>query len=275
MTNLAGRVPPPLALSLVQVGAGSLYLMDESGARIFALPLAGGDPEVIFAAGEPYPTLFLDEPRAAAAPVGMHWASGAGEPSLTILDAEGQLFRFLPGAGVQALAMPSRELIGSPDAVAVDESGVFVLDVAGGSIWRFPQLPDGTLLEPQLAITRTDLSTAGSLAVGDSLFVAGADGRIRRFEDGADQGFPLLDLDRPLLVPDSLAIGALTGLLYTVDRGNNRVAVFSAAGELVVQLRADELSGVRGVVPDESNGRLYFVTADALLTSALPPIIDS
>ena len=275
VTNLAGRVPPPLALSLVQVGAGSLYLMDESGARIFALPLAGGDPEVIFAAGEPYPTLFLDEPRAAAAPVGMHWASGAGEPSLTILDAEGQLFRFLPGAGVQALAMPSRELIGSPDAVAVDESGVFVLDVAGGSIWRFPQLPDGALLEPQLAITRTDLSTAGSLAIGDSLFVAGADGRIRRFEDGADQGFPLLDLDRPLLVPGSLAIGALTGLLYTVDRGNNRVAVFSAAGELVVQLRADELSGVRGVVPDESNGRLYFVTADSLLASALPPIIDS
>ena len=211
VTNLSGRVPPPLALSLVQVGAGSLFLMDESGARIFSLPLAGGDPAVIFAAGEPYPTLFLDEPRAAAAPVGMHWASGAGEPSLTILDAEGQLFRFLPGAGVQALAMPSRELIGSPDAVAVDESGVFVLDVAGGSIWRFPQLPDGALLEPQLAITRTDLSTAGSLAVGDSLFVAGADGRIRRFEDGADQGFPLLDLDRPLLVPDSLAIGALTG----------------------------------------------------------------
>ncbi len=275
VTNLAGRVPPPLALSLVQVGAGSLYLMDESGARVFSLPLAGGDPEVIFAAGDLYPTLFLPEQRAAAAPVGMHWAGGAAEPSLTILDANGQLFRFLPGAGVQALDMPGRELIGSPDAVAVDESGVYVLDVAGGGIWRFPQLPDGTLLEPQLAISRTDLGAAGSLAVGDSLFVAGSDGRIRRFEDGADRGFPLLDLDRPLLAPDSLAIGALTGLVYTVDRGNNRVAVFSAAGELVVQLRADELSGVRGVAPDESNGRLYFVTADALLTSALPPIIGS
>ena len=107
-----------------------------------------------------------------------------------------------------------------------------MLDVAGGAIWRFPQLADGTLLEPQLAITRTDLSAAGSLAVGDSLFVAGSDGRIRRFSDGADQGFPLLDLDRPLLVPDSLAVGALTGLVYTVDRGNNRVAVFSAAGRV-------------------------------------------
>ena len=275
VANLSAIVPPPLALSLVQVGGASLYLLDESGQRVFALPLAGGEPALIFAAGESYPVLSLAADQEAGAPVGMHWASGAAGQSLTILDDNGQLFRFLPGQGAQALTMPSRELIGSPDAVAVDAGGIFVLDVAGGAIWRFPQLADGTLLEPQLAITRTDLSAAGSLAVGDSLFVAGSDGRIRRFSDGADQGFPLLDLDRPLLVPDSLAIGALTGLVYTVDRGNNRVAVFSAAGELVVQLRADELSGVRGVVPDELNGRLYFVTADRLLSSALPPIIGS
>ena len=275
VANLSAIVPPPLALSLVQVGGASLYLLDESGQRVFALPLAGGEPALIFAAGERYPVLSLAADLEAGAPVGMHWASGAAGQSLTILDDNGQLFRFLPGQGAQALTMPSRELIGSPDAVAVDAGGIFVLDVAGGAIWRFPQLADGTLLEPQLAITRTDLSAAGSLAVGDSLFVAGSDGRIRRFSDGADQGFPLLDLDRPLLVPDSLAVGALTGLVYTVDRGNNRVAVFSAAGELIVQLRADELSGVRGVVPDELNGRLYFVTADRLLSSALPPIIGS
>ncbi len=275
VANLSAIVPPPLALSLVQVGGASLYLLDESGQRVFALPLAGGEPSLIFAAGERYPVLSLAAEQEAGAPVGMHWASGAAGQSLTILDDNGQLFRVLPGRGAQALTMPSRELIGSPDAVAVDAGGIFVLDVAGGAIWRFPQLADGTLLEPQLAITRTDLSAAGSLAVGDSLFVAGSDGRIRRFSDGADQGFPLLDLDRPLLVPDSLAIGALTGLVYTVDRGNNRVAVFSAAGELVVQLRADELSGVRGVAPDERNGRLYFVTADRLLSSALPPIIGS
>ena len=275
VANLSAIVPPPLALSLVQVGGASLYLLDESGQRVFALPLAGGEPSLIFAAGESYPVLSLAAEQEAGAPVGMHWASGAAGQSLTILDDNGQLFRFLPGQGARALTMPSRELIGSPDAVAVDAGGIFVLDVAGGAIWRFPQLADGTLLEPQLAITRTDLSAAGSLAVGDSLFVAGSDGRIRRFSDGADQGFPLLDLDRPLLVPDSLAVGALTGLVYTVDRGNNRVAVFSAAGELVVQLRADELNGVRGVAPDELNGRLYFVTADRLLSSALPPIIGS
>ena len=205
----------------------------------------------------------------------MRWALGAAGPSLTILDANGRLFRFLPGEGVRALEMPNRELIGSPDAVAVDESGIFVLDVAGGSIWRFPQLSDATLLEPQLAIGRTGLAPAGSLAVGDSLYVAGADGRVRRFSDGVDQGFPLLDLDRPLLVPSSLAVGGLTGLVYTVDRGNNRVAVFTPAGELVAQLRADELNGGRGMVPEEANGRLYFVTADALLTSTLPAIIGS
>ena len=272
--DLSGRVPPPLALSLVQVGGDALYLLDESGGRVFALPLSGGEPEVIFEAGTSYPLLFLFDGPQAGAPVSMQWSSGAAGASLTILDANARLFRFLPGEGVSALEMPNRELIGSPDAVAVDETGIFVLDVSGGSIWRFPQLSDATLLEPQPAIARTDLSTAGSLAVGESLFVAGADGRIRRFSDGADQGFPLLDLDRPLLVPDSLAIGGLTGLIYAVDRGNNRVTVFTPAGELVAQLRADELNGVRGVVPDEANGRLYFVTADVLLASTLPPIID-
>ena len=273
VTNLAGRVPPPLALSLVQVGNASLFLLDLSGARVFSLPLAGGEPEVIFEAGQSYPLLFLFDGPQAGAPVGMDWAVGAAGASLTILDSNGRLFRHLPGVGTNALEVPNRELIGSPDAVAVDETSVYVLDVAGGIIWRFPQLSDGTLIPPQPAIARTDLSSAGSLAVSESLFVAGADGRIRRFQDGVDQGFPLLDLDRPLLVPDSLAIGALSGLIYTVDRGNNRVAVFSASGALVAQLRADELAGVRGVVPDEASNRIYYVTADALLTSTLPPII--
>ena len=276
VTNLSGRVPPPLALSLVQAGADALFLLDVSGERVFALPLGGGEPVVIFEAGQRYPLLFLFDGPEAGAPVGMHWAVGAGGPALTILDANAQLYRFTAAEGMQAIEVPNRELIGSPDAVAVDVTGIHVLDVAGGSIWRFQQLSDGTLLEPSQAITRTDLGNAGSLVIsGDSLFVSGADGRIRRFSNGVDQGFPLLDLDRPLLVPDSLAIGALTGLVYSVDRGNNRVAVFSAAGQLIAQLRADELAGVRGVVPDEVNDRLYFITADAVLTSTIPPIISN
>ena len=275
VSNLSGRVAPPLALSLIQVGAETLYMLDASGGRIFALPLAGGEPTVIFEAGARYPALFLFDGPLAAAPVSMQWADGAAGPALTILDAERRLYHYRPGKAVRALEMPQRELLGSAEAVAVNGDGIHILDVAGGVVWRYPQLSDATLLEPAPAIARTDLSGALSLAAGESLFVAGSDGRIRRFSEGVDQGFPLLDLDRELLVPASLALGELSGLLYAVDRGNNRVAIFTPAGELIAQLRDEGLTGVRGVVPDEANGRLYYVTADALLTSTLPPLLGS
>ena len=124
-----------------------------------------------------------------------------------------------------------------------------------------------------------DLGKATSLLVDDSIFIGGADGRIRRFAlsdagPGAELGFPLLNLDRPLLIPASLTIGEISGLLYAADRGNNRVVIFTRSGEVVAQLRADLLTGVRGVVSDEGNRRIYFVTTDALITSALPEIVE-
>jgi hypothetical protein len=133
-----------------------------------------------------------------------------------------------------------------------------------------PRPADGGLAPGAPAIQRTDLAAATALVVDEAIFVSGSDGRIRRLSESGEQGFPVPELDRPLLVPASLAVGQTSGLLYAVDRGNNRVVIFTTRGELVAQLRADLLIGVRAVVPDELNRRLYYVTEDALLTSALP-----
>ena len=104
VANLSAIVPPPLALSLVQVGGASLYLLDESGQRVFALPLAGGEPSLIFAAGESYPVLSLAAEQEAGAPVGMHWASGAGG---AVADH--------PGRQRPALPLPARPGRAGPD----------------------------------------------------------------------------------------------------------------------------------------------------------------
>lgn len=270
--DFSERVAPPLALATVQIGGDTAYLLDESGGRIFALSLAGGEPATIYRAGERYPLLFQFRGPEAAAPLAMQWSSDERGVSLTILDANRWLFRYTPAAGMEALELPEAETLGSTDALAVHDGELYLLDVAGGSIWRYPFLSDGSLGPARAAIRRTELTAAASLVVAEAIFVAGADGRIRRFEDGLEQPFPLLELDRSLLVPASLAVGQLSGLIYAVDRGNNRVLILTPAGELLAQLRDDLLVGVRGVVPDEANGRLYYVTVDALLTSALPEI---
>ena len=142
----------------------------------------------------------------------------------------------------------------------------------GGSVWRYELEPDGTLSSGTTVVTRTDLTGANSLVVAGAIFVATDEGRIRRFFDGEEQPFPEVGLDRPLLLAASLTLGTESGLLYAVDRGNNRVVVFNPAGELVAQIRADLLRDVRGVVADEAQGRLYYVNADALLTSSLPTL---
>ena len=263
-------IAPPFALATAQVGGDAVYVLDESGGRIFAVAIEGGDPQTIFRAGEQYNVVGRFGGPAAAEPISMEWAKSAG--GLVILDAERHLYRYDPASGVAALDVPDPEALGSADAVAVEGSAVYLLDSVGGSVWRYELEPDGTLSSGTTVVTRTDLTGANSLVVAGAIFVATDEGRIRRFFDGEEQPFPEVGLDRPLLLAASLTLGTESGLLYAVDRGNNRVVVFNPAGELVAQIRADLLRDVRGVVADEAQGRLYYVNADALLTSSLPTL---
>ena len=268
--DFRGVIAPPFALATAQVGGDAVYVLDESGGRIFAVAIEGGDPQTIFRAGEQYNVIGRFDGPAAAEPISMQWAESAG--GLVILDAERHLYRYDPASGVAALDVPDPEALGSADAVAVEGSAVYLLDSAGGSVWRYDLGPNGTLSSGATVVTRTDLTGANSLVVAGAIFVATDEGRIRRFFDGEEQPFPEVGLDRPLLLAASLTLGTESGLLYAVDRGNNRIVVFNPTGELVAQIRADLLRDVRGVVADEAQSRLYYVNADALLTSSLPTL---
>ena len=269
--NFATGVAPPLALAAVETGADSVFVLDESGGRIFAMPLGGGDPQVIFQRGAFYPVISAFSGPSAGNPLAMHWSRNTGIAALTILDDNGWLYRYTEAGGVDALPLPNAEVLAAVRSVAVGEDGIYLLDSGGGMIWRIPVRADGTLSPALPAIARSDLGQAIALAVnGDSLFTGGADGRIRRFTGGEEQGYPLVDLDRPLLISASLIAANRSGLVFAVDRGNDRLLVLTSGGELVAQLRDPLLAGLRGVALDETQERIYFVTADTFLTAPLP-----
>ena len=267
---------PRLAVGALELGGGAVYALDDAGGRVFSLPLIGGAPQLIFQERNAYPFRFDSGQLEAAAPLSIYWRTTAAGAELLILDAARRLFSFTPVAGVTAVRLPSSELLGSIDAVAADKDAIYLLDASGGSVWRFPQAEDGRLTAPIAILERTDLRGASDLLVRSGvarvIFIASDDGRVRRFADGAESGFALPRLDRPLLVPSSLGIGATSGLLYAADRGNNRVVVMSDAGVLAAQIRSDQLRGLRGVAVDEATGRLYFALPDRVLTSSLPPV---
>ena len=262
------------ALSAIEIGGGVAYTLDEASGTVVALDFATGISRTVFAAGKQYLLIGEFAGLTAAPPIGIEWTSTRTDASLSVLDEAGQLFRVSAAGGTEAYSLENPEVIGSARAVTTNEAGLYMLD-SSGVIWLFPFQADGSLGAASAAIDRTDLAQATDLTimdddtVGATFLVTSGDGRVRRFSDGQDQGFPL-DLDRPLLVPASLSIGELSDLVYLADRGNNRVLVLTPAGETVAQLRASQLEGVRGVYVDEINQRLYFVTASNLLASDLP-----
>ena len=207
----------------------------------------------------------------------MQWSENKIGSQLVILDSNGQLFQYNPDTGVDALPNPMPEIFGSVNGVAVSKEQIYILDVAGGTVWRLEMRTDGSIGHPEAAIERTNLGGASSLVVSTDILIAGTDGRIRRFsldtqQKGQEIGFPIPKLDQPLLIPASLTIGSQTKLIYAVDRGNNRVVIFSPGGDLIAQFRADMLDGVRGIVTDEKNRLAYYVTIDSLISSALPEL---
>ena len=262
-----GRFGPAIALgSLHQTAGGALYALDEAGGRVFSIS-PSGVPSVIFSEGAP---LDAAGARRAAKPISLALDSDA----LWVLDADGQLFR-IDDAGALLIDIPQPARLGSRDAIAVADGGLWLLDAAGGAVWRFPLLAGGGLDAPTRMTPRSDFAAASEIAVAAppegaaALFVAMTDGRLRRFIDGEERPLTLQGLDRGPLVPGSLGIGP-SGLLYLADRGNDRVLILGPDGALSRQIAAEPLRGLRGVAVDEARGQIIYALTTTLLTSALP-----
>ena len=270
-----GRFGPAIAVGAVYQPANQtdvrLYALDDAGGRIFAISPTGVAAE-IFSENAP---LSQNGAQQTARPVSLALDGNA----LWVLDAERQLFR-LDATGALLIDIPQSARLGSLDAIAVADAALWLLDAAGGAVWRFPLTEGGALDSPTRWIPRTDLAAGVEIAVASrpdgatDLFVAMSDGRLRRFTDGEEQPLTLQGLDREPLAPASLTIGRSSGMLYLADRGNNRVLIFSPDGALSRQIAADQLAGLRGVAVDEARSQIIYALPTRLITSPLPAAND-
>ena len=263
-----GRFGPAIALGALRQTAdgGALYALDEPGGRVFAISPAGA-PSVIFSEGA---ALDPTGTRRAAKPLSI----ALDDDALWVLDADGRLFR-LNDAGALLIDIPQPARLGSRNAIAIGGGALWLLDAAGGAVWRFPLLDGGGLDAPTRMTPRSDFAAAAEIAVAEqpdgatALFVAMTDGRLRRFIEGEERPLTLQGLDRGPLVPGSLGVGP-SGLLYLADRGNDRVLILGPDGALTRQIAAEPLRGLRGVAVDETRGQIIYALPTTLLTSPLP-----
>ena len=291
------RFGPSIALGSVRFGGGLAFVLDDAGGRVFSVN-ADGAVTLIFLEGE---LLGLGSQLRAGRPISIAWQStgqstapstapstGSGqsgttdsaissaqplEDALWILDSHARLYRWT-ASGVLLVPIPDQILLGSVDAVAATSGSVYLLDQAGGAIWRFA-VERSELSEPSRAVGRTDLLNAEEFAAmvnasGEIEFlVASGDGRLRRYS--AEEELPLaLDLERELLAPASLSLGAQSGLVYVVDRGQGRIVAVGPDGGVVSQIQSAELADLRGAWVNEQTGQIIYALPDSILTGRLP-----
>ena len=283
------RFGPSIALGSVRFGGGLAFVLDDAGGRVFSVN-ADGAVTLIFLEGE---LLGLGSQLRAGRPISIAWQSTAQstgsdqsgatdsansnaqslEDALWILDSHARLYRWT-ASGVLLVPIPDQILLGSVDAVAATSGSVYLLDQAGGAIWRFP-VERSELSEPSRAVGRTDLLNAEEFAAvvnasGEIEFlVASSDGRLRRYS--AEEELPLaLDLERELLAPASLSLGAQSGLVYVVDRGQGRIIAVGPDGGVVSQIQSAELADLRGAWVNEQTGQIIYALPDSILSGRLP-----
>ncbi len=279
------RFGPSIALGAVRFGGGLAFILDDAGGRVFSVT-ADGAVSLMFLEGE---LLGLGSQLRAGRPISIAWQSGqsgqsgqtgsAGanglelDDALWILDSHARLYRWT-ASGVLLVPIPDQVLLGSVDAVAATSGSVYLLDQSGGAIWRFA-VERSELSAPSRAVGRTDLLNAnefvatvnGSGAI--EFLVASNDGRLRRYS--ADEELPLaLDLERELLAPASLSLGAQSGLVYVVDRGQGRIIAVGPDGGVVSQIQSTELADLRGAWVNESTGQIIYALPSSILLGRLP-----
>ena len=269
-----GRFGPSIALGTVRRSGDRLYALDDAGGRVFSIS-PEGVASVVFTEGA---ALDAAGERRAARPISL---APDGE-ALWVLDSAGQLFRLDP-AGALLVGLPELERLGSLDAIAVSDSGLWVLDARGGAVWLFPRTAPDERLQlgaPSRMTPRTDLAAGTEIAIAAqsdgsvAILITLSDGRLRRFVDQEERPLTLEGLDREPLAPASISVGEPSGLIYLADRGNDRVLILGPDGALSRQIASEQLRGVRGVAVDEASGRLIYAFESVLLTSPLPKADD-
>jgi len=258
--------------STVEVAAGDrLYVLDFAAGKVFATarnssPLPAAVSEVVYEDGSS-----IDGVQAGKAHhIVWQPSTGPGDSgTLYILDSARHLFG-LSRNDLRAVPLRGVEQWRSDTAMALSGGVLYLLDAAGGLVWRYGAAGNGFDTDPAPALARADIRDAGGISVVGGIFLTGQDARIRRFLDGQEGPFKLAGIDRAPTAPQPPLFDPATGWLYIADRGNGRIIVLEGDGRFKRQLVNARLAGLRSATIDSGESRLVGVIGQSLVAIPLP-----
>ena len=230
--------------------------------------LMGGGSEVLSLPGSP---VLIDIARS---------QPGPGQPSSALLIlGEGGLLWAYDSRWSEARPMALSAVPGGHDPVAMATYGgrLYLLDPAGGQIWRY--LPEngefGKEPEPYFLETPS-LSGARDMALNYSIYVLFEDGEVARYEEGRAAPFAVSGIPAPEARFVALAVdpNLENGPVYLADEASDRIVVLRDTGVFCVQLRppGDEFRGLQALTVSEAGDALFVLAGGRIYRVTIPPL---
>ncbi|MEW6610498.1 MAG: hypothetical protein AB1352_02645 [Patescibacteria group bacterium] len=145
---------------------------------------------------------------------------------------------------------------------------VYTLNRATGSLLKFDLTENGMNPGEEWLKTGITLPGAVALTIDGSIYVADAQGRIRKFTRGEEVPFTVATLDPPLLAPSRLASD--TSSLYILEPTERRVVILEKSGNLKEQITSPRFDHLVDLAPDARQKRLYILNGATIYSVPLP-----
>ena len=218
-----------VAVVRMTVGPDAAYVLDTNSSQVIALPLAGGDPEVVYTEdktqerGRPVAIAHLD-------------ASDLGGPVVLIADSLNHLWAYSAEGGLRAVAFNVVSGLTVTD-IAVNGRDLFVLDAAQKTVFRYTQNDSGFPNPPVKALETDDLASARRLMVDSEIITSDEQGTLHRFINGqVALTLSQAGIDKKLVAPET-AQALSKNEIALLDAPNDRVVVFRRDGAFDRQYR--------------------------------------
>ena len=202
--------------------------------------------------------------------------------NLLILERGGRLIEYDPATGERVALDVSNTAWQYPKLVGSYYGRFYLLDPTANQIWRYYPTPDGYSAPPDEWLqTQVDLAGVVDMAIGNSIYLLYADGKMRKLSTGEPDTFDISDWDRPPNSPIALFTSPPenTQWVYVADRGNKRIVQVGKDGHFKHQYRlsddipqgdGDPLGAVTSLFVDEISGHAYFLSGQKLYMVILP-----
>lgn len=218
--------------------------------------------------------------------VDMTWMPVGAErqkADLLILESNGSLIEYDPATGTRTLrAVASSDQWQYPTHVGSYFGRFYLLDPTANKIWRYSPAANSYSAPPDDWL-QADVNLTGvvDMAIGDSIYLAYADGQLRKLTLGLPDTFDISDWDSPPQNPGAIFTRPpeATRWVYVADRGNQRIVRCSKEGRFDRQFKlaetaledgADPLGQITSLFVDEISSHAYFLSGQTLYLAVLP-----